>query len=793
MRRKDDSSLPVAKELRNAANQQELVQQRLLAMAMLVLLCFALLTWRWVVMQVVRHKDYIAQAENNRTATVPITPSRGDIVDRNGIVLATNYTAYTLELTPNKMPDVQATIDQLAQLVTITPADRKRFRRLQADSRSYEPIPLRSRLSDEEIARIATQLYRLPGVEVNARPFRYYPYGELASHVIGYIGRINQKEKDAIQDSEDGPNYRGTDHIGKLGIEQSYETELHGTSGSEQMETTAGGFIVRRLSSTPAVPGKTVVLSIDIRLQKLVEDLFGSRRGALVAIDPRDGQILAFVSKPTFDPNLFVDGIDQDSWQALNDSADKPLLNRALRGTYPPGSTYKPFMALAALETGKRKPGDTIYDPGYWIYGNHRFRSPEAGGLGMVNLARAITMSSNVYFYILAHDMGVDAIHDFMAPLGFGQRTGIDLQGEARGVLPSQEWKRKTFKRPAQQRWLPGETISLGIGQGYNNFTMLQVSHALATMVNGGNNYQPRVALALQDAVSHQFVRPERNKPVYLGYKPENVQLVKNAMVNVTVAGTSRMSFSGAGYVSGGKTGTAQAVTLGQHQRYSASAMSERKRDHSLYEAFAPADHPTIALAVIVENAGFGATAAAPIARRVLDYWIKGLYPSEADIEAVSHGGGAGNPGGSRPVATLPWPPAGMKLLTPVRNSNRGVTAISALTGPSAPALTHAMASSGAVPPAQAAAAAAPGSAAAPSAAAASGAAPQASAASAPPPYAPPPAALRLNQLFLRLPGQGSIPRPVPAPAPSAPASGLAPETARRVPPAPAAASAVRR
>ena len=724
--RKTSSRFASAADLQSSAARQRNFRLRVLALAALVLFCFGLLTWRWVILQVVRRDAYAAQAESNRTALVPVPPSRGTIMDRNGVVLASNYSAYTLELVPKKIDDLEATIDALAQIIPVSDTDRRRFHRLRQDSKDYEPIPLRHRLSDEEIARLATRRFELPGVEINARLYRYYPYGELSGHVIGYIGRINQEEKRELEESEDAFNYRGTTHIGKLGIEQSYESALHGTSGSERMEITSTGQVVRSLASQPAVPGRNVVLSIDIRLQKMVEDLFGKRRGALVAIDPRDGQVLAMVSKPTFDGNLFVDGIDQENWKALNESINKPLLNRALRGTYPPGSTYKPFMALAALETGTRSAGTTIYDPGYWMYGNHRFRSGHA--LGPVNLRRSIIKSSNVYYYSLAHEMGVQAIHDFMQPLGFGQRTGIDLQGELRGVLPSPEWKRKTYKRPEQQKWLSGETISLGIGQGYNHFTMLQLAHALATLVNGGTSFTPRLALYLQDPLTQTQEMLARPQPVNLGYKKQHVDLVKSAMVGVTQEGTSRGVFAGAGYTSGGKTGTAQAVTIRQNQRYNAAALAEHKRDHSLYVAFAPADKPVIAIAVIVENAGFGAAAAAPIARRVLDYWLLGQYPSPEDIAATQVGRSSAPIGQRRQVAQMPWPPS----------------SVSALPTAAAMPLRGAV---GALLPAAAGAASAP---AAPGVPASGPGAPAAASSAAAPQYVPQPAAQAVTDLFAR-------------------------------------------
>jgi penicillin-binding protein 2 len=642
-------------ELRNLEADLWRFRLRVAVAGVVVLAAFSVLAVRLYVLQVKRYEQYAEQAEANRTAVVPIVPNRGQIVDRNGIVLASNYSAYTLEITPSRVGDLEATIDRLAEVVDIQPRDRKRFKKLREESKTFESIPVRTRLTDTEVARFAAQRYRFPGVEIKARLFRQYPYGELASHVIGYIGRINPAEKERIEEDDDASNYRGTDHIGKLGIELSYEKKLHGQTGVEEMETSAGGRAVRRLDSQSATPGDTLVLTLDIKLQKLVEDLFGDRRGALVALDPSNGEILAFVSMPTFDPNLFVDGIDQDSWAALNESIDKPLLNRALRGTYPPGSTYKPFMALGALTLGKRGPGTVIHDGGSWTFGGHTFRSHGDHGLGAVDMYRSIVKSSNVYYYSLANEMGVDAMHDFMAPLGFGQITGIDLPGEVRGVLPSTAWKRATYKRPEQRKWYGGETISLGIGQGYNNFTMLQLALATATLVNGGERYPPHLVKGVQDAVTRKFEPLPRPEPENLGYKPEHVAAVRRALVGVTQEGTSARVFAGAGYLSGGKTGTAQAVTIRQNQKYNAAKMAEHQRDHALYIAFAPADAPRIALAVVVENAGFGAEHAAPIARRVFDYWLLGQYPNEADMAAVQVGKAAAPLGKPLAAAEVPW------------------------------------------------------------------------------------------------------------------------------------------
>jgi len=623
-------------EVRNSEAELHKFRLRIWVVALVVLLLLGLLLFRLTVLQVVRHDAFAERAESNRTAVVPIVPNRGKILDRNGVVLATNYSAYTLEITRSKIKNLEETIEALSELVEITPRDRRKFKRFMEDSKRFESIPLRSRLTDEEVARFTAQRWRFPGVDIKARFFRNYPLEDVGGHVVGYIGRINQREQEALEDSEDYANYRGTEVIGKLGIEQSYEKQLHGLTGWEQLETTAGGFAVRRLNSRPATSGDNVVLSLDIGLQKLVEDVFGERRGALVAIDPSTGEVLAMVSKPGYDVNLFVDGIDQENWDLLNNSIDRPLLNRALRGTYPPGSTYKPFMAIAGLESGKRKVDTTIQDNGSWTFGGHTFRSGHPNG--PTNLRRSIIKSSNVYYYMLANDMGVDAIHDYLSPMGFGRQTGIDLLGEARGVLPSTEWKRNTYKRPEQKKWYAGETISLGIGQGYNHFTMLQLAHATSMLANHGIQHRPHLGKGTVDAVTRTYAPLYKDAGTSMGYKPEHVEAVRSAVAAVTVEGTARGVFGGAPYTSAGKTGTAQAVSVGQKDKYNAAKLAEHQRDHSLYMAYAPAENPKIALAVIVENAGFGAAAAAPIARRAFDYWLLDQYPSEEDMAAVRKG-----------------------------------------------------------------------------------------------------------------------------------------------------------
>ncbi len=654
-------------EIRNVERELSRFRTRLLAAAAFVLIAFSLLAARLVLLQVVRHDELATQAENNRIAVVPIVPNRGLIVDRHGVVLANNYSAYTLEISPTKVEDLEATINELETIIEVNPRDRRRFKRLLEESKSFESLPIRTKLTDEEVARFTAQRFRFPGVDIKARLFRNYPLGEVGSHLIGYIGRINQAEKAVMEDwpEEQLDNYRGTEYIGKLGVEQSYEADLHGITGLEEVETSAGGRAVRRLKSSPPTPGNKLVMSVDIRLQALVEELFGERRGALVAMDPRNGEILAFVSKPTFDPNLFVDGIDSESWRELNESIDKPLLNRALRGTYPPGSTFKPFMAMAALNTGKRSATQVIFDGGNFQFGNHTFRSHGDGGLGPVDMVKAIALSSNVYFYSLANELGVDTIHAQLEPFGFGRRTGIDIDGEVTGLLPSTAWKARAYKKPEQQKWYAGETISLGIGQGYNNFTMLQLASAVSTLVSGGERYKPRLVREVEDVVTRERRQVAHAAIDPLPLKPEHVKVILQGMQQVTQGGTGTRVFAGTPYVSGGKTGTAQAVGVRANEKYNASKLEEHKRDHALYIAFAPVETPTIALAVLVENAGFGAASAAPIARRVMDYLLLGQYPSVEDIALTREGKSGAPTGTSRAVSAVPLPGAGAYAVGP--------------------------------------------------------------------------------------------------------------------------------
>ncbi|MFH1819626.1 MAG: penicillin-binding protein 2 [Pseudomonadota bacterium] len=613
-------------EFKNPQQELERFRARLVVAGGFVLLCFSLLFARFVWLQVVQHDYYQTRAEDNRISLVPVVPNRGLILDRNGVMLARNYPAYTLEIIPSRTGQLEQVIDELAEIIEIQPKDRKRFRQLLEESRNFESLPIRTRLTDEEVARFIAHRYRFPGVDIKARLFRQYPGGAFASHLLGYIGRVNDRDLEKIEEREQDANYRGTDHFGKTGLEQRYEFDLHGETGFEQVEVDAGGRAVRTLARSAPVAGNNLTLTIDAELQRIAEQAFGSRRGALVAIEPATGGILALVAVPNYDPNMFVDGIDTQNWKELNESPDKPMVNRALNGAYPPGSTFKPFMALGALTLGKRRPEQAISDPGFFNFGGHHFRDDKKGGHGMVDMYKSIVESCDTYYYMLANDMGIDNIAAFMGRLGFGSRTGIDIDGESEGVLPSQEWKRKRFKKPEQQKWYAGETISIGIGQGYNAYTPIQLAHATAILANNGVVFRPHLVKFITDTRTGNKTLIEREPTRDIGLKPEHVEVIRNAMVGVNKEGTGARAFAGAEYVSAGKTGTAQVYSL-KGAEYKAGSVKHELRDHALFIAFAPAEQPKIALAVLVENGGFGAQAAAPIARQVLDYYLLGKRP----------------------------------------------------------------------------------------------------------------------------------------------------------------------
>ena len=633
-----------APELRNPERELHRFRRRLSVAAVLVGLAFAGLFARFFYLQVIQHAHFETLAETNRIAIVPIPPNRGVITDRNGVVLAQSYSGYSLEITPSQVGNLDRTIDELSKVVDIDRRDRKRFHKLMEESKDFETLPLRTRLSDEEVARFAVNRYRFPGVEIKARLFRQYPFGAIASHVLGYIGRINDKDVERIASWDQAANYKGTDTIGKAGVELSYERDLHGTTGVEDVEVDANGRAVRTLKRTPPVAGDNLRLSLDIGLQQVAEAAFGDRRGALVAIDPSNGDVLAFVSKPGFDPNLFVDGIDSASWQDLNESPDKPLLDRPLRGAYPPGSTIKPYLALAALHSGKRTPGQTIFDPGYFqIPGqSHKYRDDKPGGHGVVDMYKALVVSCDTYFYTLASETDIDDTARFLTKFGFGQKTGIDIEGELTGVLPSRAWKRQRFAgknyRDDARKWYLGDSISAGIGQGYNAFTPIQLAHAIAMIANDGVGYTPHLVKSVQDTGTGTITPIASEPSSRLDVRPDQLAFVKSALVGVARDGTSAAVFKDAKYVSAGKTGTAQLFSL-KGEKYSEHRVDERLRDHAWYEAYAPADHPRIAVAVLVENGGFGAEAAAPIARKVFDFYLLGeAAPGAAQVTPLAPG-----------------------------------------------------------------------------------------------------------------------------------------------------------
>jgi penicillin-binding protein 2 len=624
-------------EFKNPQEELERFRSRLAFAGGFVLVCFALLFIRFVWLQVVQHDYYQTRAEDNRISLVPVVPNRGLIVDRNGVMMARNYSAYTLEITPSRAGNLEQTIDGLAGIIEIEAKDRRRFRKLMEESKSFETLPIRTRLTDEEVARFIAHRYRFPGVEIKARLFRQYPGGAFASHILGYIGRINDADLEKIEAKEEDANYRGTEHFGKTGLEQRYEFDLHGVSGHEQVEVDAGGRAVRTLARSAPVAGNQLTLTIDVELQRIAEQAFGNRKGSLVAIEPGSGGVLALVSMPNYDPNLFVDGIDSQSWRELNESPDKPLVNRAITGAYPPGSTFKPFMAMAALTLGKRTPEQAINDAGGFNFGGHFFRDDKKGGHGVVDMYKSIVQSCNTYYYILANDLGIDNISSFMGQLGLGSRSGVDLPGEAEGVLPSQAWKKKRFRKPEQQKWYAGETISIGIGQGYNAYTPMQMALATATLANNGVMFRPRLVKYVTDTRSGEKRLIEPEPAATLPWKQEHVDFVRRAMAGVITEGTGARAFAGAGYTAGGKTGTAQTFSL-RGSDVKTGHLQEKFRDHSWFIAYAPADAPVIAMAILVENGGFGAQAAAPIARQVLDYYLLGkkpAAPAPADESAV--------------------------------------------------------------------------------------------------------------------------------------------------------------
>ncbi len=613
-------------ELKNPQNEQHKFRLRLLILVLLVLSAFATLAARFYFLQVFRYDYYQTLAENNRISIVPITPNRGLISDRHGVILAHNFFVYTLEITPAKTDDLQDTIAELSKLVEVSASDLKRFKKLRAQSHTFESIPIRTHLNEFEAAKFAVNRFRFPGVELKSRLFRHYPFGTLATHAIGYISRINENDLKLLKADNQLSNYKGSEHIGKAGVEQAYERDLHGTTGFQQVEIDADGRAVRVLSSASPTSGNNIVLSLDAKLQEIAEQEFAGRRGALVAIHPATGEVLAMASMPSFDANLFVDGIDFDNWNSLNNSLDKPLINRALKGIYPPGSTFKPFVALAGLESGKRHPPFSISDPGFFMLPNssHRYRDWKPSGHGSVDIRKAITVSCDTFFYGLAMELGIDRLTDFVRHFGFGEKTKLDIQGELSGLLPTPDWKKRRFKQP----WYMGETVIVGIGQGYTLVTPMQLAHATAVLANQGKSIRPHLVNAIVNAQSNAVKWLPRVVDDQLSLSADNLALVRQGMMDVTKpGGTAAAVGANAGYNIAAKTGTAQVVGIKQNEKYNEHAIAERHRDHAWFIAYAPAEDPKIAVAVIVENGGHGGSAAGPIARKVMDYYLLGKLP----------------------------------------------------------------------------------------------------------------------------------------------------------------------
>ena len=608
---------------------------RLLVAFILIVIFFSILLARFFYLQVTQHNEFSGQASSNRITLIPTPPVRGEIVDINGVPLAKNYPVFSLEVIPSriegKMEDV---IEALKKYVDITPTDLKRFKKYRESYRKFENIPLKLRLTDEEAARLSVHLREFKGVEVNSRTFREYPYGKLTSHFLGYIGRISDKDKEMLEEEGLTALYRGSTHIGKSGLEKYYEHQLHGVPGYQEVEKDAYGNIVRVLKNVPSKMGQTLRLGMDIRMQQEADRILGDRRGALVAINPQDGTVLAFVSKPSFDPNLFIDGIDSDTWKMLNDDWKKPLINRVTQGLYPPGSTFKPFMGMALLESGKITQNTIVSAPGAWsIPGSrHIFRDSVRSGHGSANLSKAIQVSSDTFFYRLGYEMGIDKASPYLAQFGFGQKTGIDLPSEYTGVLPSREWKAKRFAKssdPTAKEWRAGEMVSVSIGQGYNAYTPLQMAHATASLANNGVVHQPHLVKEILDFGARKITRINPNPERQIPFKADNFEYVKRAMEKVLKpGGTAHRIGGGLSYTMGGKTGTAQVVQIKQGGRYNAAALREQHRDHAWFISFAPLEKPEIAIAVILENGGWGAYAA-PLAREMTDFYMLHVKPQQ--------------------------------------------------------------------------------------------------------------------------------------------------------------------
>lgn len=607
--------------------QQQDYLIRLLLAWLAMMACFGILIARLHYLQVEQHQHFSSKANLNRISSIPTAPIRGEITDINGVVLAHNYSAYSLEVIPNELEmDIEALIAELKPYADISEADLRRFRRFRAESRSYERIPLKLKLNNDEAAKLAAVLFRFKGVEVNARTFREYPYGELTTHIIGYIGRISDRDMRQLESENRAESYRGTTHIGKMGLENFYEQQLHGQPGYREVEKDAQGNIIRTIKQVPPTNGQTLRLSLDIRMQQKASELLGRRRGAIIALDPQTGGVLALVSKPTYDANLFIDGIDSDTWQALNENWERPLINRVTQGLYPPGSTFKPFMGMAALQSGHITMHTVLPSPGAWsIPGStHLFRDSVRSGHGSANLSKAIQVSSDTFFYRLGYEMGIEKTLPYLSQFGFGRPTGIDLPNEYKGILPSPEWKTRRFAQSSEaaRTWRAADMVTISIGQGYNTYTPLQLAYATAILANNGTAYRPHLVKELLDHQNQTRTILETKPTAVLPFRQEYFNYIKHSMERVLRPGGTAWRLSqGLKYSMGGKTGTAQVVQIRQGATYNAAALAEQHRDHAWFISFAPVQNPKIAIAVLLENGGWGANAA-PIARQLSDFYL---------------------------------------------------------------------------------------------------------------------------------------------------------------------------
>jgi penicillin-binding protein 2 len=641
--------------------EQRLFDQRALICAALMGLATVGLVARLFVLQVTRHDYYAELSQGNRVRTEPIPATRGLILDRNGELIAGNQPAYQLELVPEEVPDLQKTLDALVQLDLIRADDVEEIERTIDSSRGFDSVPIRLRMSDEEVARFAVRRFEFPGLDIKTRETRWYPNGSLAVHALGYVGAISEQDLKHI----DRAAYAGTSLIGKLGVESAFERQLHGANGFREILVNAqgrsverqGAFVADLRTHAPAA-GDDLMLSIDLKVQRVAEAALAGHRGAVVALDPNNGDVLALVSLPGFDPTLFGRGITPAEYGALQSDIDRPLFNRALRGMYPSGSTIKPVLGLAALTDHTIEANTKVFcNAEFSLPGSrHVWRADKDEPRGWLDLPEAISRSSDVYFYRLASTLGIDRMAAFLEPFGYGQPTGIDIGGEKAGLLPTPEWKRKAFKRPEDKVWFPGETVNMGIGQGYLLVTPLQLAHITGILAERGRNFRPRLVKGMRDAAGRaQWLAPIEGAPIR-GVSAEDWGVVIDAMIGTThcarYCGTGWVAFKGAAYQAAGKTGTAQVYTVAQNAKYNAKTVPERLRDHAWFIAFAPAEAPRIAVAVLVENAGFGASNAAPVARKVLDAYLL----DEQGRPKGTSGGATVTPGAPAPPTAAPAP-----------------------------------------------------------------------------------------------------------------------------------------